>query len=167
VPPGRYDNPKIVDRALLAAVSTALTTLDIRVRQAPYDRLLDDARAGDFAYFDPPYAPLSKTANFRGYTGRGFSGDDQQRLQQLLIELSRRGVHVLLSNSTAASVTALYEGNAAAKAAGLRTWRFPARRAVNSNATRRGVVEELVVSNIRPRRGDADRQGMAARVLTS
>jgi hypothetical protein len=71
------------------------------------------------------------------------------------MELSRRGVHVLLSNSTAASVSALYEGNRAARVAGLRAFRFPARRAVNSNATRRGVVEELVVSNIRPRRGEA------------
>ena len=61
-----------------------------------------------------------------------------------------RGVKVLLSNSTAPAVTRLYEGNAAVGAAGLRTWRFPARRAVNSKADRRGPVEELVVSNIRP-----------------
>ncbi len=154
VPPGRYDNPTIVDRARLTAVSAALSTLDVDVQHAPFDRLLDDARAGDFAYFDPPYAPLSKTANFRGYTGRGFSNDDQQRLQQVLLELSKRGVHVLLSNSTARSVSALYERDDAVKAAGLRAWRFPARRAVNSNATRRGAVEELVVSNVRPRRGD-------------
>jgi DNA adenine methylase len=155
VPPGRYDHPKIVDRPLLAAVSTALSTLDVRVRQAPFERLLNETRAGDFAYFDPPYAPLSKTANFRGYTGRGFSDDDQQRLRQVLMELSSRGVHVVWSNSTAPSVTALYERDAATKAAGLRAWRFPARRAVNSNATRRGAVEELVVSNVRPRRGEA------------
>ena len=32
VPPGRYDNPKIVDRALLMAVSTALSTLEVHVR---------------------------------------------------------------------------------------------------------------------------------------
>lgn len=152
VPPGRYDKPKIVDRALLAAVSAALSALDVRVQQAPFDRLLDEARAGDFAYFDPPYAPVSKTANFRGYTGRGFSDADQRRLQQVLIELSRRDVHVLLSNSTAPSVTALYEHDAAATGAGLRAWRVPARRAVNSKADRRGAVSELVVSNV-PRAG--------------
>ena len=155
VPPGRYDKPKIVDRALLTAVSAALSAREVRVEQAPFDRLLDEARSGDFAYFDPPYAPLSKTANFRGYTGRGFTDDDQTRLQQVVLELSGRGVQVLLSNSTAPSVSALYEQNAAVIGAGLRTWRFPARRAVNSNATRRGAVEELVVSNIRPRPGDA------------
>ncbi len=94
---------------------------------------------------------MSRTANFRGYTGRMFSDADQARLQEVVIELARRGVHVVLSNSTAPSVTALYEGNAAAAAAGLHTWRVPARRAVNSNAEKRGAVEELVVSNVRPR----------------
>lgn len=151
VPPGRYDRPRIVDRALLAEVSAVLTRPNVRVQRAAFDRVLQDARAGDFVYFDPPYAPISKTANFRGYTGRGFTDADQQHLQRLLIELSRRGVHVLLSNSTAPSVACLYDENAEARAAGLRAWRFPARRAVNSNGQRRGTVEELVVSNIDPR----------------
>lgn len=150
VPPGRYERPRIVDRALLTEVSAVLGRPDMRVQHAPFDRVLQDARAGDFAYFDPPYAPLSKTANFRGYTGRGFTDGDQARLQQVLIELSRRGVHVLLSNSTAPSVSRLYDGNADAEQAGLRAWQVPARRAVNSNAQRRGPVEELVVSNIQP-----------------
>ena len=124
----------------------------VTVRQAGFDRVLAEARARDFVYFDPPYEPLTKTANFRGYTGRVFADEDQQRLQQILIELSRRGVHVLLSNSTAAGVRRLYERNRDVSAAGLRAWRFPARRAVNSKADRRGAVEELVVSNIKPRR---------------
>lgn len=151
VPPGRYDRPRIVDRELLAEVSRVLALPNVRVQHAAFDHVLIDARAGDFAYFDPPYAPLSKTSNFRGYTGRGFTDADQEHLQRVLIELARRGVHVLLSNSTAASVTKLYVGNADAASAGLQVWQVPARRAVNSNAERRGPVEELVVSNIRPR----------------
>jgi DNA adenine methylase len=151
VPPGRYDRPRIVDQALLAEVSDVLQRPNVRVHRAAFDRVLDEARAGDFAYFDPPYAPLSKTANFRGYTGRGFSDADQERLQQVLIELARRGVQVLLSNSTAPSVAKLYEDNSEAAKAGLQAWRFPARRAVNSKAAGRGAVAELLVSNIRPR----------------
>jgi DNA adenine methylase len=150
VPPGRYERPRIVDRVLLTEVSAVLGRPNVRVQHAGFDRVLQDARAGDFAYFDPPYAPLSKTANFRGYTGRGFTEQDQARLQRVLIELARRGVQVLLSNSTAPSVARLYAGNADAEQAGLRAWQFPARRAVNSNAQRRGPVEELVVSNIQP-----------------
>lgn len=151
VPPGRYDAPKVIDRPLLTRVSQVLSAPDIRIEHAAFDRVLQEARAGDFVYFDPPYAPLSATANFRGYTGRGFSDADQQRLQQVVIALADRGVRVLLSNSVAPSTSRLYEGNADAAAAGLETWRFPARRAVNSRPDRRGVVEELVVSNVRPR----------------
>ena len=150
VPPGRYDSPKVIDRPLLTRVSEVLASPGIRIEHAAFDRVLQEARAGDFVYFDPPYAPLSATANFRGYTGRGFSDADQERLQQALITLARRGAQVLLSNSVAPSISRLYEGNDEAAAAGLQTWRFPARRAINSRPDRRGAVEELVVSNIRP-----------------
>ena len=153
VPPGRYERPRILDAALLQLASRALTAPGMSVRHAPFDCAVAEAAAGDFVYFDPPYSPLSATANFRGYTARGFGEDDQERLQAALITLAERGVHVLLSNSTAPAVTRLYEKNAAATNAGLRAWRFPARRAVNSRADLRGVVEELVVSNIVPQPG--------------
>jgi DNA adenine methylase len=151
VPPGRYDSPKVIDRPLLTRVSEVLASPGVRIEHAAFDRVLQDARAGDFVYFDPPYAPLSATANFRGYTGRGFSEADQERLQQALIALAGRGVQVLLSNSVAPSISRLYEDNRDVTAVGLKTWRFPARRAINSRPDRRGAVEELVVSNIRPR----------------
>lgn len=151
VPPGRYDRPRIVDRPLLAMVSAVLNQPSVRVERARYDQAVASAAAGDFVYFDPPYAPLSPTASFRSYTARGFGDDEQQWLQEILITLAARGVHVLLSNSTAPAVTRLYEGQAAA-AVGLRTWRVPARRAVNSKAEGRGSIEELVVSNVPPSR---------------
>jgi DNA adenine methylase len=150
VPPGRYDRPRILDRARIDAASAALSGPDVRMQHAPFDRILSEAAAGDFVYFDPPYAPLSATANFRHYTANGFDDEDQERLQAVVIALALRGVHVLLSNSTAPAVTRLYEDNAAAMAAGLRASRHPARRAVNSRADRRGTVEELVVSNVTP-----------------
>jgi DNA adenine methylase len=149
VPPGRYARPRIVDRPLLESVSRHLPREALRV--AAYDWVRDQARDGDFVYFDPPYAPLSATANFRSYTGRGFGDADQRRLQQVAIELAGRGVRVLLSNSTAPEVTALYEDDPGVAAAGLRTWRVPARRAVNSNPQRRGAIDELIVSNVAPR----------------
>lgn len=151
VPPGRYDNPTIVDRPLLTHASRVLGAAQVTIRKASFDRVLEDARAGDFVYFDPPYAPLSATANFRGYTGRSFTEADQQRLQQVMIELARRQVQVILSNSTAPDITALYDRHPEVEAVGLKTWRFPARRAVNSRPDRRGTVQELVVSNLDPR----------------
>ena len=91
-------------------MSQVLTSPGIRIEHAAFDRVSGSARSGDFVYFDPPYAPLSATANFRGYTGRGFSDADQERLQQVVIALAGRGVRVLLSNSVAPSVSRLYEG---------------------------------------------------------
>ena len=150
VPPGRYDKPKVLDRAVLNRASELLGSPAVRIEHAPFTRVVDEAAAGDFVYFDPPYAPVSKTANFRGYTGRGFSDAQQADLQQVMIRLARRGVAVLLSNSVAPSVVALYEGEREAADAGLHSFRFPARRAINSRPDRRGAVEELVVSNIPP-----------------
>lgn len=55
---------------------------------------------------------------------------------------------MLLSNSTAAEIAALYDNNREARAAGLQTFRVAARRAINSNAARRGTVDEYLITNI-------------------
>ncbi|MFM8532072.1 MAG: DNA adenine methylase [Acidimicrobiia bacterium] len=150
VPPGRYEKPRIVDRVGLAFATAMFSFANVHLEHAPYTHVLERAHAGDFVYFDPPYAPLSRTANFRSYTGRLFGDDDHQVLQQMVIALAQRGVHVLLSNSTAPIVRRLYENNPDAVAAGIAAWRIPARRSVNSHAGRRGTIDELVVSNRRP-----------------
>ena len=150
VPLGRYKNPRICDGDNLSRVSSKLSTLPVTIQHASYDAIRS-ARPGDFIYFDPPYAPLSATAQFTSYTSDGFTREDQQRLQQLVIELAKKKCHVLLSNSTAPEIAALYDGNPDAEEAGLRPYKFPARRAINSNASRRGHVEEYVITNL-PRR---------------
>ena len=150
VPAGRYDRPKIADREKLARVSQALSGAMLRLQWGGFESVLDIAAPGDFVYFDPPYAPLSRTANFTSYTALRFGAEDQGRLQQIVIALATRGCSVLLSNSTADEITVLYERNADARAAGLRAFRVPARRAINSNAARRGTVDEYLISNVGP-----------------
>lgn len=149
VPAGRYTRPRIVDPPRLRAAAAALSAPGVSVECAPFDAVADHAEAGDFVYFDPPYAPLGPTSNFRHYTARGFSDADQERLQALTVELAARGVRVLLSNSSAASIERLYGGRTAVSA-GFQMRRVPARRAINTRADRRGVVDELVVSNLHP-----------------
>lgn len=149
VPPGRYVRPRIVDAPLLRAVSAALAAPGVTVALAGFESVLERAAPGDFVYFDPPYAPVSATANFRAYTARGFGGADQERLHAVLLALARRGVTVVLSNSTAPAVVELFD-RADARAAGLHMARVAARRAINTRADRRGTVEELVVANIAP-----------------
>jgi len=148
VPAGRYERPKIADRAKIFRVAEALAGCGVRLECGGFDLAGEIASAGDFLYIDPPYAPLSATANFTAYTAPRFNGDDQRRLQALVVALARRGCRVLLSNSTAAEIASLYATNDDAAAAGLLAHRVRARRAVNSNAARRGPVEEFLITNI-------------------
>jgi DNA adenine methylase len=148
VPAGRYTAPRICDEPNLRDAAGALQRPGVALAHLRFDRVIEDARPGDFIYFDPPYAPVSKTARFTSYTAEGFDAADQERLRNVLVELSRRGSHVVMSNSTAPEITDLYERSRDVRAAGLRCVTVPARRAINSNARRRGAVEEYVITNV-------------------
>ena len=157
VPAGRYQRPRIADREKLARAAAALGGPRVRLVWGSFDSVVEIAAPGDFVYLDPPYAPLSRTASFTAYTGPRFNAQDQERLQRLVLVLAARGCYVLLSNSTADAIAALYEHNADARAAGLRAIRVPARRAINSNAALRGPIDEYVISNIAPTPPDEKR----------
>ena len=148
VPIGRYKNPRICDADNLRAVAAALSD-DVTITRDTFERVLTYANRGDFVYLDPPYAPLSRTALFTSYTPGGFGLENQERLQQLVIKLAAKECWVLLSNSTAPDVTRLYDGNPEAVAVGLQAHKVPARRAINSDAAKRGTVLEYLITNIR------------------
>jgi DNA adenine methylase len=148
VPVGRYTNPKICDEETLRAAAAALGRDGVTLRHESFDSAAERAQAGDFVYFDPPYAPLSSTARFTSYTADGFDDRAQETLQRLMIDLARRGCRVLQSNSTAPAIGRLYRRNADVKAAGLRALTIPARRAINSRATRRGAIREFLITNL-------------------
>jgi DNA adenine methylase len=148
VPAGRYDRPRIVDRERLFQAAGALSNPRVTLSWGPFHRTADLAAAGDFLYFDPPYAPVSRTASFTSYTAPGFGTDAQEQLQRLVLALAARGCFVLLSNSTAGEIVTLYDENQQARDAGLRAVRVSARRAVNSNGAGRGMVEEYLITNV-------------------
>jgi DNA adenine methylase len=148
VPIGRYVNPLICDADNLRAVSIALRRLDVCVVEGTFADNVAGAQRGDLVYFDPPYAPLSRTADFTSYTSTGFDSDDQRALQALVLDLANRGVYVVLSNSTAQEIADLYRDNIAAHKAGLKAYTVPARRAINSRPGARGEVLEFVITNV-------------------
>jgi DNA adenine methylase len=148
VPMGRYERPKICDRARLFRVAEAFADSRVSLCHGSFDEAGDIAGPGDFLYIDPPYAPLSPTANFTAYTHDRFDAADQRRLHAIVIGLVRRGCHVLLSNSTAEAITALYASDGETIRSGLKAIRVPARRAINRNSTGRGPVEEYLITNI-------------------
>jgi DNA adenine methylase len=136
VPFGRYVNPTICDKDTLRACSAALAKAKLLV--ADFASVVKEAGRGDFVYFDPPYVPLSVTSSFTSYTSRGFGHQEQKRLRDTARKLKKRGVRVLLSNSSAPSVCDLY-------AEGFDITKVSATRLVNSKATARGAIVELLI----------------------
>lgn len=142
VPFGRYVNPKICDADRLRAVSEQLQGIEILA--ADFETAVAAAQAGDFVYFDPPYAPLSKTSNFTSYDQYGFGEAEQIRLADTMHDLTRRGVQVMLSNSAAPLVSQLYEKPTYTLIP------IKARRNINSKAKKRGLIAELLILNYLP-----------------
>jgi DNA adenine methylase len=142
VPFGRYKSPRYCDPENLRAASRALR--DVAIACAPFESVLEWAEPGDLAYFDPPYAPLSATAHFTAYQAGGFSAADQARLRDVCAELARQGVYVMLSNSDTELIRSLYG------AAPFVLSPVQANRAINSNASKRGKITELIITNYSP-----------------
>ena len=138
-PFGRYKNPNIVNEARLRAVSSYLNESGAELVHGDFVDVLDGIEAGSFVYFDPPYDPVSSSANFTGYTGGGFSQADQVRLANLCDELDRKGVMFLLSNSSTDFIRDLYSE--------YRVSTVMAGRAINSQSDKRGKVAEVLVCN--------------------
>lgn len=138
VPIGRYSNPDWVREKEVRAASRVLSSTEIF--QGDFEYILEYADESDLVYFDPPYEPMSPTANFTNYSGDGFGKEDQQRLLEVAKELDSRGVSVILSNS---GVT--YDMYADA---GFHVEVEGATRAINSDSTNRDEVEEIVATNV-------------------
>jgi DNA adenine methylase len=134
VPAGRYVNPRIVNAEALRAAGRLLRYAELHCES--FEVLLSLARPGDFVYLDPPYQPVSSTANFTAYARDGFSLDDQTRLRDVFAELDRRGCKLMLSNSDVPVIHELYKRYRIDKVAAL--------RAVNCDGRNRGRVSEVV-----------------------
>jgi DNA adenine methylase len=148
VPAGRYARPLICDDANLFAWSEALNRAGVTIRVATFEAALEHVGQDDFVYLDPPYAPVSGTARFTAYTAGGFGASRQEALQRMVIRLASRGASVLLSNSAAPQIKALYARDRHARTAGLKATTVSARRAINSRAASRGAVQEYLITNV-------------------
>lgn len=137
VPFGKYIHPKICDEENILLVSEALQKATITL--GDFSVAAKKARKGDFAYFDPPYHPLSKTSSFTSYTDNNFTEKDQRRLSALFSKLDDRGVYVMLSNSYSPLIIDLYSNYSPTK--------VMARRNINCKADKRGAVAEIIAFN--------------------
>jgi len=139
VPFGSYAKPKIVDEEVLLAAHFALQGATLERKD--FQVVLDRSRSGDFVYFDPPYVPLSRTANFTDYTNGSFDSREQARLADTFHELTQKGCLVMLSNSDTPLIRDLYgkylKGFVVVQGV----------RCVNSRGDRRGRIDELLICN--------------------
>lgn len=139
VPFGSYTDPTILDAENLRACSAALKGAVIQ--SGNFEQVLEIAQQGDFVYFDPPYAPVSDTADFTSYSKEGFDDSAQELLLLVCLQLNQRGVKWMVSNSNVPLIRELYRGFTIEPVG--------ASRAINSKGSKRGAVVELIIRNYR------------------
>ena len=149
VPHGKHnhspDKDTIVRKDILEQSSMALK--GSRIYSMDFEKILKKGKKGDFFYIDPPYMPLSKTAHFTMYDKSGFNKKDQLRLRIAIEELDEKGCFVLFNNSDQTYIRDLYQDNKIFNSKKFNFYNARANRSVNSKATGRGKVNELIITN--------------------
>ena len=140
VPFGKYSNPLICDEENLRKSSKALKQVEIKKQD--YKKTINKAKSGDFIYFDPPYYPVSKTASFTSYTSEKFLEKEQVELRDTLVKLHKKGCFVMLSNSDTPFINKIYSN-----IKGIKITKVKAGRLINSNASKRGKITEVLITN--------------------
>jgi DNA adenine methylase len=136
VPIGSYKNPLICSEEDLREISSLLQNIIIKKRQ--FYEIENEVKRGDFIYFDPPYYPLKKDS-FTTYTKEQFLEKEQEKLKELFKALDQKGANVMLSNSDTDFIKSLYKG--------YKIGTVKATRMINCDATKRGKINEVVVTN--------------------
>lgn len=146
VPMGAYKNPKICDEENLKNVSLALK--NVKIIYADYRESKDFIDDNTFVYIDPPYRPLNITSSFTSYTENDFSDKEQIELAQYIDSLSEKGAKIVISNSDPKNSNEndnffddLYKN--------YNINRIKAARMVNSKASSRGAINELLITNFK------------------
>ncbi len=143
-PSGVYTNPMICDEDNIRNVSEALK--NVSINHGDFTKSYEFIDGNTFAYFDPPYRPLTVTASFTSYTEGSFNDDNQRELAQYARKLWDKGAKVALSNSDPKNSDPddnffddLYDG--------FNIRRIYATRAINSKGDSRGKITELLITN--------------------
>ena len=137
VPFNKNKKVNTYDGENLLTIHMHLNMNDITIENIDFEESVKTAKKGDFVYFDPPYD--SDTHTFNSYTEEGFGKEEQRRLAKVFKELDGRGVYVMLSNHNTLLINELYKD--------YNIHIIEAKRSINSKASKRGNVEELIITN--------------------
>ncbi len=144
VPMGAYKNPLICDEENLRAVSAALQNVTIVC--GDYRECADFVDGNTFVYFDPPYRPITDTANFTAYTKNLFGDREQIELAEFADAMHKKGAKVVLSNSDPKNCNTeddFFDNIYSSR----KIRRVEATRMINCNSEARGRIKELLISN--------------------
>ena len=144
VPFGKYTNPQICDPTTIRLDSELLQRVEILT--GDFEETFDYARGNTLFYFDPPYRPLSDTSSFNDYAKESFNDDAQIRLKEYCDRINEADFCFMLSNSDCKGKNE--EDNFFDVLYGAypieRVW---ASRSINSDASKRGKLTEILVHN--------------------
>jgi DNA adenine methylase len=138
-PFGKYKNPNIINEPTLRAVNSYLNSNNIQIQNTDYETILNQSDKDSFVYLDPPYHPVSGSANFTGYIQGGWNESDQIRLKVACDRLTKQGIKFIQSNSCVDFIQDLYSD--------YQIHTIEASRAINSDAQKRGKVAEVLIKN--------------------
>ena len=141
---GGYKKPTICDTANILSVCNALKKVEILC--GDYEETLRYAEKNTLFYFDPPYKPLSETSSFNSYSKEEFNDQEQIRLRDFCNKLDILNYNWILSNSDVRGKDGndnffddLYSD--------FTIKRVDARRSINANPEKRGILKELLITN--------------------
>jgi DNA adenine methylase len=140
VPYGKYKNPAICEEIVLRQISNYLSSNEISILNVDFEFAVTTAGKKSFVYFDPPYHSPDKT-NFTGYQANGFDENEQERLRNVMVKMTNRGVKCLLSNSDTEYIRELYNCDL------FDIIPVQAKRTINSDSAGRGAVNEVLIRN--------------------
>ena len=134
VPFGRYKSPYFPEKEMLVFHKKAKNAEFVL---SGFEQIIQSAKKGDVVYCDPPYVPLSPSANFTSYSAGGFNMKEQQQLADLANEISVKGIPVLISNHNTSFTRKAYDkANKITK--------FHVQRFISCNGKKRGTAGELL-----------------------
>ena len=144
VPHGKYTNPKICDKENLLAVSDLLQRVEILCGDFENTEIYAGRNA--IFYLDPPYKPLSETSSFTSYTKEGFNDEEQVRLRDFCNRIAQQHTQFIASNSDPQEVAGESFFERIYRQFNIK--RVFATRLINANSDGRGLVSEIMISNI-------------------
>ena len=134
VPFGRYKAPYFPEKEMLVFHKKAVNAEFVL---SSFEQVIQSAKKGDVIYCDPPYVPLSSSANFTSYSKGGFNMEKQQQLADLANEISVKGIPILISNHNTSFTRKAYDqANKITK--------FHVQRFISCNGKKRGTAGELL-----------------------